>query len=41
VKDELKMIARISWVAAMQADTVGVATNTGKISPRHQNRLLM
>jgi len=33
VKDELKIIARISQVAAMQADTVGVATNTGKNFP--------
>jgi hypothetical protein len=33
VKDELKMIARISQMAAMQADTVGVATNSGKIPP--------
>jgi hypothetical protein len=41
VTDELKMIARISRVAAMQADTVGVATITGKNSPRQQNRLLM
>jgi hypothetical protein len=41
VKDELKMIAKISRVAAMQAVTVGVATNIGKNSPRQQNRLLM